>query len=286
MEERKGEEVIDVFPGVSEPFGQRPEPLQKDPATWKESLRLESFIQIQVDDGRVWAIRAPQLDARQSEDHLKRCVASAQIQRQSVCNVKWRKVVTNLKREPMSATRNSSIRLFYRAEHHMFLVKFGFTFGVRHVEAGTQHVYQMSQVPMLCFHVPNRNLHHVELGRRMFKDSDQKYYESYVFRPHKNYVVPAGTYYLILGLQKTLFSVQVIPDWMQLPSLHYLLFTSHKEREILYNTPPQTPRPQDESVTDVGVKRQHDWNTYVIPKKVKPNEVGEPSSIPVQYQLC
>ena len=239
----------DEFPTLTSPFGGQPEALQKDPGTWKETLRphLASYLQILVEDGRVYCLPAPLLDAKRSEDHLKRCVDEAQIQRQNVREINWKKVVKTLKLNPTSASKNTSVRQFYKAEGHMFLVKFGFTFGHVIVNPGTQHVYQMSQVPMMCFHLPTTNpvpdcKSPVNLTRRNFTASDQSYYVSYIFRPHENYTVPPGTRYLTVAVQKTMFSLQVIPDTIQLSPTKYLPFASHKEFKSIYNIPPPTPQ--------------------------------------------
>ncbi|KAG8172346.1 hypothetical protein JTE90_017160 [Oedothorax gibbosus] len=227
-------------------------------------------------DDRVFAFPAPRLDAKRQADHFRRCVDDAQTQRLiGKRDITWNKVVKTLKRDPNSALKNTSIRHFYKVEGHMFLVKFGFTFGLCFVEPGTQHVYQLSSVPLLCFHLPTT--HHdrktfATLTRRIFLASDQKYYISSTFHPHQKYVVPSGTKYLILATQKTIFSVQVIPDTIQLSPSEFFSFTTHKEQTHVYNIPPPTPRhPGSGSVSSCrsndAPKQKHDWKKYIIPKR-------------------
>ncbi|KAG8171056.1 hypothetical protein JTE90_002526, partial [Oedothorax gibbosus] len=148
---------VDIFPVLTIPFRGQPECIQKDRSTWKETLlpKIESYIHVQFKDDRVFAFPAPRLDAKRQADHFRRCVDDAQTQRLiGKRDITWNKVVKTLKRDPNSALKNTSIRHFYKVEGHMFLVKFGFTFGLCFVEPGTQHVYQLSSVPLLCFHLP------------------------------------------------------------------------------------------------------------------------------------
>lgn len=258
------------------------EPLQKDPGTWIENLgpRLESFILHLIPDQRVFALCAPKINGKLSYGHLRRCVYSAQTEK--AFNEKknnWCKISNQLSREPFSATKNNSIRQFYRAEGHMFLVKIGFTFGLCKVNPGTQHVYQMSQVPLLCFYLPEENKTKVaSRARRAFVASDETWYVPYIFQPHENYIVPPGTWYVIVAMQKTLFSIQVIPDTIQLASSKYFPFNRHRRLDkISYEFPPPTPchSGQEEKMVaaaaapsfHVNAPEKRDWKNYTIPKK-------------------
>ncbi|GIY41431.1 hypothetical protein CDAR_23431 [Caerostris darwini] len=55
--------------------------------------------------------------------------------------------------KPVQAKVNTDVRLAYRVDTHVFLVKAYFIFGVRTVAANTSHIIQTSVVGMLFYRV-------------------------------------------------------------------------------------------------------------------------------------
>jgi len=167
----------------------------------------------------------------------------------------WDKIQKRLYHEPDRRLKNANVRMFYRVGEAIFLVKFGFTFGHTIVAEGTAHVYQMSKTSMLLYHLPQsfgNNEFPPCLTEGNFTRLDECYYKVYVLQPLKTYVVPAGTRYLILAVQKTLFSVNVVSE--AFPTQNYLLFNenvspkpeSHEIRpgqEVTSSRLPQTLSP-------------------------------------------
>ncbi|GFW89586.1 uncharacterized protein TNCV_1024701 [Trichonephila clavipes] len=103
----------------------------------------------------------------------------------------------------------------------MFFVKKDFTFGFRTVKSGEIHLIQTTHVPMLIYEFPSSSLRcraNPNLFRRSFEPFDQMLYHRMVLEPHTAYPIPAGTRYILLTVQKTMFGLDIIPE-MMLPQL-------------------------------------------------------------------
>ncbi|GFS59691.1 uncharacterized protein TNCV_1795651 [Trichonephila clavipes] len=133
--------------------------------------------------------------------------------------------------------------------NNMFFVKKDFTFGCRTVKSGEIHLIQTTHVPMLIYELPSSSLRcraNPNLFRRSFEPFDQMLYHRMVLEPHTAYPIPAGTRYILLTVQKTMFGVDIIPERM-LPQLmengfHLGDFRQRKRfDQKAYKLPPPTP---------------------------------------------
>ncbi|GFV38506.1 uncharacterized protein TNCV_3490951 [Trichonephila clavipes] len=131
----------------------------------------------------------------------------------------------------------------------MFFVKKDFTFGFRTVKSGEIHLIQTTHVPMLIYEFPSSSLRcraNPNLFRRSFEPFDQMLYHRMVLEPHTAYPIPAGTRYILLTVQKTMFGLDIIPE-MILPQLMENGFNlgDFRQRKRFdqkaYKLPPPTP---------------------------------------------
>ncbi|GFV61647.1 uncharacterized protein TNCV_188051 [Trichonephila clavipes] len=102
---------------------------------------------------------------------------------------------------------------------------------------------------MLIYELPSSSLRcraNPNLFRRSFEPFDQMLYHRMVLEPHTAYPIPAGTRYILLTVQKTMFGVDIIPERM-LPQLmengfHLGDFRQRKRfDQKAYKLPPPTP---------------------------------------------
>ncbi|GFY13491.1 uncharacterized protein TNCV_1803621 [Trichonephila clavipes] len=100
-------------------------------------------------------------------------------------------------------------------------MKKDFTFGLRTVKSGEIHLIQRTNVPMLIYEFPSSSIRcraNPNLFRRIFEPFDQMLYHLIVLEPHTAYPIPAGTRYILLTVQKTVFCLDIIPETI-LPQL-------------------------------------------------------------------
>ncbi|GFW10164.1 uncharacterized protein TNCV_2569481 [Trichonephila clavipes] len=102
---------------------------------------------------------------------------------------------------------------------------------------------------MLIYEFPSSSLRYranPNLFRRSFEPFDQMLYHRMVLEPHTAYPIPAGTRYILLTVQKTMFGLDIIPEMM----LHQLMengfnlgdFRQRKRfDQKAYKLPPPTP---------------------------------------------
>ncbi|GFX34231.1 uncharacterized protein TNCV_3225811 [Trichonephila clavipes] len=102
---------------------------------------------------------------------------------------------------------------------------------------------------MLIYELPSSSLGcraNPNLYRRSFEPYDQMLYHRMVLEPHTAYPIPAGTRYILLTVQKTVFGLDIIPERM-LPQLmengfHLGDFRQRKRfDQKAYKLPPPTP---------------------------------------------
>ncbi|GFU78516.1 uncharacterized protein TNCV_2301281 [Trichonephila clavipes] len=102
---------------------------------------------------------------------------------------------------------------------------------------------------MLIYEFPSSSLRcraNPNLFRRSFEPFDQMLYHRMVLEPHTAYPIPAGTRYILLTVQKTMFGVDIIPE-MILPQLMENGFNlgDFRQRKRFdqkaYKLPPPTP---------------------------------------------
>ncbi|GFW63874.1 uncharacterized protein TNCV_705801 [Trichonephila clavipes] len=91
----------------------------------------------------------------------------------------------------------------------------------RTVKSSDIHLIQTTNVPMLISEFPSSSLRcrsNRNLFRRSFEPFDQMVYHRMVLEPHTVYPIPAGTRYILLTVQKTVFGLDIIPETI-LPQL-------------------------------------------------------------------
>ncbi|GFV38517.1 uncharacterized protein TNCV_3491061 [Trichonephila clavipes] len=102
---------------------------------------------------------------------------------------------------------------------------------------------------MLIYEFPSSSLRcraNPNLFRRSFEPFDQMLYHRMVLEPHTAYPIPAGTRYILLTVQKTMFGLDIIPE-MILPQLMENGFNlgDFRQRKRFdqkaYKLPPPTP---------------------------------------------
>ncbi|GFS98390.1 uncharacterized protein TNCV_1096961 [Trichonephila clavipes] len=115
------------------------------------------------------------------------------------------------------------------------------------VKSGEIHLIQTTHVPMLIYELPASSLKfRANVIRRSFEPHDQMLYHRTILEPHTAYPIPAGTYYIVLTVQKTAFGLDIIPESL-LPQLlqkgfHVGDFRKMKKfNQTPYQLPPPTP---------------------------------------------
>ncbi|GFS47511.1 uncharacterized protein TNCV_4219641 [Trichonephila clavipes] len=182
-------------------------------------------------------------------DNFKRAILEAKhVNEFRPDDVLWEKISKGMLRNPDRLLKNTDKRMVYMY-NNMFFVKKDFTFGCRTVKSGEIHLIQTTHVPMLIYELPSSSLRcraNPNLFRRSFEPFDQMLYHRMVLEPHTAYPIPAGTRYILLTVQKTMFGVDIIPERM-LPQLmengfHLGDFRQRKRfDQKAYKLPPPTP---------------------------------------------
>ncbi|GFW73926.1 uncharacterized protein TNCV_49151 [Trichonephila clavipes] len=182
-------------------------------------------------------------------DNFKRAILEAKhVNEFRPDDVLWEKISKGMLRNPDRLLKNTDKRMVYMY-NNMFFVKKDFTFGFRTVKSGEIHLIQTTHVPMLIYELPSSSLRcraNPNLFRRSFEPFDQMLYHRMVLEPHTAYPIPAGTRYILLTVQKTMFGVDIIPERM-LPQLlengfHLGDFRQRKRfDQKAYKLPPPTP---------------------------------------------
>ncbi|GFW62549.1 uncharacterized protein TNCV_85511 [Trichonephila clavipes] len=182
-------------------------------------------------------------------DNFKRAILEAKhVNEFRPDDVLWEKISKGMLRNPDRLLKNTDKRMVYMY-NNMFFVKKDFTFGFRTVKSGEIHLIQTTHVPMLIYELPSSSLRcraNPNLFRRSFEPFDQMLYHRMVLEPHTAYPIPAGTRYILLTVQKTMFGVDIIPERM-LPQLMENGFNlgDFRQRKRFdqkaYKLPPPTP---------------------------------------------
>ncbi|GFW24877.1 uncharacterized protein TNCV_3846111 [Trichonephila clavipes] len=133
-------------------------------------------------------------------------------------DVLWEKISKGLLRNRDRPLKNTDKRMVY-IYNNMFFLKKDFTFGFRTVKSGEIHLIQTTNVPMLIYEFPSSSLRcraNPNLFRRNFEPFDQMLYHRKVLEHHTAYPIPAGTRYILLTVQKTVFGFDIIPEMILL----------------------------------------------------------------------
>ncbi|GFW45822.1 uncharacterized protein TNCV_4495421 [Trichonephila clavipes] len=162
-------------------------------------------------------------------------------------DVMWEETSKGLLRNPDRLLKNTDKRMVY-IYNNIFFAKKDFTFGLRTVKSGEIHLIQTTHVPMLIYELPASSLkcRAANVIRRSFEPHDQMLYHRTILKPHTAYLIPAGTHYIVLTVQKTAFGLDIIPESLlsQLiqKGFHVGDFRKMKKfNQTPYKLPPPTP---------------------------------------------
>ncbi|GFX09133.1 uncharacterized protein TNCV_4167121 [Trichonephila clavipes] len=158
------------------------------------------------------------------------------------------KTTKGLLRNPDRLIENTDKRMIY-IYGNIFFAKKDFTIGLRTVKSGEIHFIQTTHVPMLIYELPASSLKcraQPNAIRRSFQPYDQMLYHRTILESHTAYPIPAGTNYIVLTVQKTVFGLDIIPESL-LPQLIQKGFQVVDFRKMKkfdhtpYKLPPPTP---------------------------------------------
>lgn len=162
--------------------------------------------------------------------------------------VSWNYVKRQLREKTEENQKNANVRFCFHYDN-IFLVKAFFTFGQRRAEPGKWHIYQTSHAPMLFYVLRSGKRISKEFDRnKAFCVADQSKYDSCILQPISRYKVTSDYVYVILTLQKTLFSLDVVKEGTFLP------FECQDPREFKFNGRP----PSSEKKTNPQLSSNED----------------------------
>ncbi|GBO36509.1 hypothetical protein AVEN_263971-1 [Araneus ventricosus] len=179
--------------------------LQGTPKTWSNEVLRDNFVRTAMESSKIAPFQPRKVHFEKLQERFSRPV--------------------------QRGLRNTDVRAGFCWNDHTFLVKAYFTFGQRTVPQGHQHLFQTTDAPVLFYKLnnvgsPNSSF---RVQDTWFHRLDQYVYDQYVWQPHSIYAVPEYTTYAILTVQKSLFSVHVLPmevlgaDWKRPDADRHLL---------------------------------------------------------------
>ncbi|GFT88134.1 uncharacterized protein NPIL_124791, partial [Nephila pilipes] len=210
-------------------------------------------------------------------DNFKRTIHEAQIEnRFDPDAIQWEKISQAFMRNPDRTLKNADKRMGFQF-NNMFIVKCFFTFGLRKVEPGTIHLIQTTNVPVLIYELPpssRRSQAEPNLYRRSFEPYDQMLYHRTVMEPHTSYPIPAGTQYILMTVQKTVFALDVLPETILTTLLQngFRLGDFRKAKHYhqkAYKLPPPTPAHTPVEERPASGKRPLAKNYLEVPSRYK-----------------
>ncbi|GFT65615.1 endoplasmic reticulum resident protein 29 [Nephila pilipes] len=210
-------------------------------------------------------------------DNFKRTIHEAQIEnRFDPDAIQWEKISQAFMRNPDRTLKNAGKRMGFQF-NNMFIVKCFFTFGLRKVEPGTIHLIQTTNVPVLIYELPpssRRSQAEPNLYRRSFEPYDQMLYHRTVMEPHTSYPIPAGTQYILMTVQKTVFALDVLPETILTTLLQngFRLGDFRKAKHYhqkAYKLPPPTPAHTPVEERPASGKRPLAKNYLEVPSRYK-----------------
>ncbi|GFU65840.1 uncharacterized protein TNCV_567491 [Trichonephila clavipes] len=225
-------------------------------------------------------------------DNFKRAILEAKhVNEFRPDDVLWEKISKGLLRNPDRPLKNTDKRMVY-IYNNMFFVKKDFTFGFRTVKSGEIHLIQTTHVPMLIYEFPSSSLRcraNPNLFRRSFEPFDQMLYHRMVLEPHTAYPIPAGTHYILLTVQKTVFGLDIIPEriLLQLMENGFNLGDFRQRKRFdqkPYKLPPPTPahvpaetnkRPLEQQPGPFSKKKRVPFTALSTPQPVSISEPPE-----------
>ncbi|GFT25465.1 uncharacterized protein NPIL_559071 [Nephila pilipes] len=210
-------------------------------------------------------------------DNFKRTIHEAQVEnRFDPDAVQWEKISQAFMRNPDRTLKNADKRMGFQF-NNMFIVKCFFTFGLRKVKPGMIHLIQTTNVPVLIYELPpssRRSQAEPNLYRRSFEPYDQMLYHRTVMEPHTSYPIPAGTQYVLMTVQKTVFALDVLPETFLTTLLQngFRLGDFRKAKHYhqkAYKLPPPTPAHTPVEERPASGERPLAKNYFEVPSRYK-----------------
>ncbi|GFU24396.1 uncharacterized protein NPIL_321271, partial [Nephila pilipes] len=215
-------------------------------------------------------------------DNFKRTIYEAQVEnRFDPDAVQWEKISQAFLRNPVQTLKNADKRMGFQF-NNMFIVKCFFKFGLRKVEPGMIHLIQTTNVPVLIYELPpssRRSQAEPNLYRRSFEPYDQMLYHRTVMKPHTSYPIPAGTQYILMTVQKTVFALDVLPETILTTLLQngFRLGGFRKAKHYhqkAYKLPPPTPAHTPVEERPASGKRALAKNYLEVPSGYKKRRIN------------
>ncbi|GFS59483.1 uncharacterized protein NPIL_612281 [Nephila pilipes] len=190
--------------------------------------------------------------------------------------IQWEKNSQAFMKNPDQTLKNADKRMGFQF-NNMFIVKCFFTFGHRKVEPGMIHLIQTTNVPVLIYELPpsiRRSQAEPNLCRRSFEPYNQMLYYRTVMEPHTSYPIPAGTQYILMTVQKTVFALDVLPETILTTLLQngFRLGDFRKAKHYhqkAYKLPPPTPAYTPVEERPASGKRALAKNYFEVPSRYK-----------------
>ncbi|GFU25548.1 uncharacterized protein NPIL_605421, partial [Nephila pilipes] len=216
-------------------------------------------------------------------DNFNRTIHEAQVEnRFDPDAIQWEKISQAFMRNPDRTLKNADKRMGFQF-NNMFIVKCFFTFGLRKVEPGMIHLIQTTNVPVLICELPpssRRSQVEPNLYRRSFEPYDQMLYHRTVMEPHPRYPIPAGTQYILMTVQKTVFALDVLPETILTTLLQngFRLGDFQKAKHYhqkAYKLPPPTPAHTPIEERPASGKRALAKNYLEVPSRYKKMRIAQ-----------
>ncbi|KAG8172963.1 hypothetical protein JTE90_016950 [Oedothorax gibbosus] len=269
--------VQDIFPDkVVDQF----EFLNYNKDYWKNHLaNVTAHISFQESDHKIHHLTLKQDWHARWIDHFHRVLNGSHEENEfePKGTIDWGNIENRLKKDPRRGLTHADMRLLFRLDN-MYLVKYGFTFGHLKVKSGTQHVIQTSFAPILYYELPKKDA----LASRAFVSYYRLQYQRYILPPHGIFRVPEGTRYLLMSVQKTIFSVDVLPKKTFVPGSRACKLVRKYARQ--HDVPPAKAAAKDEKRD--SSKRKKDRGDFKIPKKPRVCQEVNKEGPPADCQPC
>lgn len=130
-------------------------------------------------------------------------IASREASQFMLERLSWTIFVKRMKRN-IYEKKNTDIRVAFTWDSNNFLVKFGFTFGLRRVRPGCRHIFQTTTSPLVIYLLSTKARAKVLIVERYFRAKDQ-YHFDIGLNPIKD-TVSKKDKYIHLWLPRRLFS--------------------------------------------------------------------------------
>ncbi|GFS82678.1 uncharacterized protein NPIL_700871 [Nephila pilipes] len=136
---------------------------------------------------------------------------------------------------------------------------------------------QTTNVPVLIYELPpssRRSQAESNCYRRSFEPYDQMLYHRTVLEPHTSHPIPAGTHYILMTIQKTVFTLDMVSETILTTLLQngFRLGDFRKAKKYhqkAYKLPPLTPEHTSVEERPASGKRSLSKNPFEVPSRYK-----------------